>query len=102
MPTAVENRLYFVENDTADVLDLEYQGIDIRGYTITLHIQYQGCPLVKTAVPTDPINGRCQFVFDYGDLRAGSYAAEIRITDQLAKELTVTAITFDIAKRIRR
>lgn len=101
--TAVENRIPFVENDTADALDIEYEGVDITGFTVTFHIQYpSGCPLVKTATMTDPVNGKCRVTFDYGDLRAGSYAGELRITDTLGKELTISSLTLDIAKRIKR
>jgi hypothetical protein len=102
LATAVYNRVKFVENDTADVLDVEYQGVNVTGFTIELHIGYPTCPLVKSATMTDPVNGRFQFQFANGDLRNGSYAVEILIVDLAGKELTVGEITFDIQKRIKR
>jgi hypothetical protein len=99
--TAVYNRVKFTEHDTGDILDVEYEGVDITGWTVYLHIGYPDCPLRKTAVLTDPTNGRLQFHFDYGDLRAGSYFAEIRFIDLSGKELTIGEITFDILHRVK-
>ena len=101
MATAVDNRVKLVENDTAEALDVEFQGVDITGYECVLHIGYPSCALRKTAILTDPTNGKFQFQFDYGDLRYGSYAGEIRITDTTGKELTIGDFTFDIQKRIK-
>ena len=101
MATAVDNRFKFVENDTAEALEVEFQGVDITGYTITLHIGYPDCALVKTAVLIDPVNGKFRFDFVFGDLRRGSFAVEIRVVDTLGKELTISEMTFDILRRVK-
>ena len=101
MATAVDNRVQFVENDTADVLDAEFQGVDITGYTISLHIGYPDCPLAKPAILTDPVNGKFRFTFQFGELRRGSFAAEIRIVDTLGLADTWSGITFDILRRVK-
>ena len=99
--TAVDNRFKFFENDTADALDVEFQGVDITGYTITLNIGYPDCAKAIPAILTDPLNGKFRFVFAHGDLRRGSFPAEIRIVDTLGREDTWGEITFDILRRVK-
>lgn len=102
MPTAVDNRLKFVENDTADALDIEFQGVDITGYSFALHIGYPDCAKVIPGVIMDAPAGKFRFTFAYGDLRAGSYPAEIRVTDTMGLEDTFGELTFDILRRVKR
>lgn len=102
MPTAVDNRFKFVENDTADAVDGEYQVPGgIAGYTFLLNIGYSDCPLVKTAAIIDAPNGKFRFTFAHGDLRRGSYAVEIRVIDTAGLEDTFGEMTFDILRRVK-
>ena len=101
MPSAVDNRVKFVESDTLNALDVTYQGVNITGYTFKLNIGYDDCPLTINGSIVDAPNGAFRFEFGPNDLRRGSYPLEIRIIDPVGKELTITELSVDILRRVK-
>lgn len=89
-----------VAGDTKRILNWEYDGQDITGWTIELHIAYLNKPLVKIATISDPLTGKFYFSFDKGDLQAGRWSCEVEFRDALGKEFTVDGILLDIHKKI--
>ena len=100
----------FVENDTLPILyaslteDDGVTPIGLSGYTITLHIGYT-TPLVKDATITDLNSGQFSFVWVAGDLRVGTWAAEIQIISPEGKKTVQKSIDnvplrFIVAKEI--
>jgi len=86
------NTFYFVENDTLPQITGVYKNsdgtpVDITGYTIELHIKYD-TPREITADLTDPTNGEFKFNWVAGDLKAGTWEAEIEIKNADGKILT--------------
>lgn len=84
--------LYFVSNDTLPELvgiikDDDGEVIGIAGYTVKLNIGYDTAK-EKTASLTDPTNGEFTITWDAGDLVAGTWNAEIEVTDTDGKVLT--------------
>ena len=95
--TAVE--LTYVENDTLPALECTYTGIDITGFTITLHISYE-TPLVVDATLTEPVDGLFKFNFIVGDLRKGKWCAEIQIKDTDDEIITFQGLKLIVVPQI--
>lgn len=88
-----------VENDT-DPLILDFSGIDINGYTITVHIGYETTPLVRTAVLTDPGNGIAEVQWLAGDLQPGVFTGEIQAIKPDLTVKTSDLFVFDIRPEV--
>ncbi|MBU0995386.1 MAG: phage baseplate upper protein [Proteobacteria bacterium] len=101
-----DNTIEYVEGDIPDPLRGEYRDkdgkvIDITGFTITLHIGYEGIPLVKTATITDGVNGIFEFAWEPGDIMAGDYEAEVQIMNASGRPLTYPASAGEFYFKIR-
>ena len=90
----------FVENDTLPALYCEYENHDLTGYSIELHIDYDGSPLVKSAIPLDLSNGKFKFKFDANELKNGYYDGEIQFTTDTGEIFTIQNMIFDIKEEI--
>jgi len=79
--------LRFVENDLLPNIDVEWEGEDITGMVIELHVRKpNGLRFAKTAIIDDPnvgATGSAKFHFSWsaGDLCPGDSQAEIQITN---------------------
>jgi hypothetical protein len=70
--------LSLVENDTEPLI-LDFSGVDISLWTITVHLAYSPAPLVKTAVIVDGPNGLAQVSWAPGDLIPGVWGGEVQV-----------------------
>lgn len=100
----------YVENDTLPIIygtitdDDGITPINLFGYQITLHIAYP-VKLIKDAIVYDVTTGEFMFTWARGDLRAGTWNAEIQIispegTKTIQKDINNAPLIFNIAGEI--
>lgn len=76
-------------------------GVNITGYTITLHIARPTTVLVKTATIIDAPTGLFKFAWSSGDLVAGALQlCEIEIVDGSSRPLTSQKFTINVDPQI--
>ena len=93
------SELHYVENDTLPELECVYTGVDLTSATVELHIGYDP-PLVITGTVTDPPNGEFKFGYTVGDIRAGTWEAEIQITDAAGEVITFQGLKYIVKPEI--
>ena len=98
--------IHFAEGDLLPWLDVEYEGVDITGFTIQLHFRKpNGTRTTKDAV-VDDANvggaGSALFHFEWAsdDLKEGDSNAEIEITDASSLNETWKGLLFRVAEDI--
>lgn len=96
----------FVENDLLPWIDVEWEGEDISGFTIYLHVRKpNGTRFSRTAIIDDPNLGGANSAFFHfewlaGDLVAGDSTAEIEIFDTSNSNETIQELVLHVAKEI--
>lgn len=89
-----------VSGDQLPELTGTYTGVDITGFTIKLNIKYATGVLSKTATITNGPAGQFKFTWGANDLKAGTWPAEIEVTDGSGKPFTFQGLTLAIAEAI--
>lgn len=93
--------LRFTAGDRLPILKCIYKGINVTGFTITLHIGYKE-PLIKPANITDGPAGEFQFEWAAGDLREGNWNAEVQVIDTDGKPITFDGGEDEFLFKIKR
>ena len=93
----------FTEGDQLPEIVGVYKGVDLTGYTVTLHIARPDPAgvLVKIATLIDPTLGKLKFTWSVGDLVKGSQQlCEIQFTNTMGKPLTSKKFMIDVVPQI--
>ncbi len=98
--------IHLVENDLLPFLAVEWEGQDITGFTILLHVRKPSGLKFSRAAVVDDFNvgggGTALFHFEWvaGDLCVGLSEAEIETFDPSALNETFKGLILDVAEEI--
>lgn len=87
----------FTEGDLLPFISLEWEGVDLTGYTGVLRVQQpSGVCFERPAIFDDAPNGKLHFEWVAGNLVEGLSVAEIELTDPQSRNETVAHLLLPV------